>query len=106
MGGRRLQEGRWSSDRDHRAASGSRVSELLPSERAFYRLIYELAGEGLFCTDERISRDGMHERILDAFDAAMAEARSAQHQPQQRGNGERPKHEGEPIGADVPTLLR
>lgn len=47
---------------------------LLPAEKAFLRLVVELAGNGLFCRCCDCSdRDGMQQRLLDAFDAAMAE---------------------------------
>lgn len=60
------------------------------AERAFYKLISELASEGLFN-----ERDGVAERILDAFEAAMVEARSErpglpQGQIDQPGDGESP----------------
>ncbi len=59
------------------------------AEREFYRLMAELASDGLF-----VGRDGVAERIADAFEAAMAEAKSANgsdnaHGPQQQqGNGD------------------
>lgn len=54
----------------------------------------ELAGEGLFCSDERVNREGMQERLLDAFDAAMTKARSGQHQPEHCRHGEQPQSTG------------
>lgn len=46
---------------------------VLPSERAFLRLMAELASDGLFTGPER---DGMWDRIVEAFEAAMEEARA------------------------------
>ena len=48
-------------------------ASMLPTEKAFYRLMSELASDGLFTGPER---DGMWERIVEAFEAAMAEARA------------------------------
>ncbi len=61
------------------------------AEREFYRLLAELASDGLFNGPER---EGMWERIVDAFEAAMASAKTANgsddaHGPQQQqGNGD------------------
>lgn len=50
---------------------------LLPAERDFYRLVIDLAGDGLFCRCcECVDREGMQERLMDAFEAAMEEARA------------------------------
>ncbi len=59
----------------------SRLNRVLPAEREFFRLLAELASDGLF-----VGLDGVAERIADAFEAAVAEAKSA------TGNLEQPEH--------------
>ncbi len=62
------------------------------AEREFYRLLAELASDGLF-----VGHDGVAERIADAFEAAMAEARNAledAHGPEQQ------QHDRGPIDRD------
>ncbi len=47
---------------------------MLPAEKAFMRLMSELASDGLFNGPER---DGVWERIVEAFEAAMEEAKAS-----------------------------
>lgn len=55
---------------------------LLPLEKAFFRLLIDLAGDGLFC-----GRPGVQERLMEAFEAAMEEAKASDHahQPERHG---------------------
>jgi hypothetical protein len=46
---------------------------LLPAEKAFFRLLIDLAGDGLFC-----HRPGVQERLMEAFEAAMEEAKATE----------------------------
>lgn len=65
------------------------------AERAFFKLISELASECLFA-----QRDGVAERILDAFEAAIAAVRPSEPPPDpDKGydGGKRPKNTGDAV---------